>query len=271
MKWFSQRKEFKKVSDVIQTETMSEELRNSLWNALDIILWSRRGYTWREHGQADIKPFSKVLWFDFFKKPIDTIPNNGHEILKTIRKYFFGCKWFESYDLLEFIVSFYENDTKLVNILNVILEQGLAGYRLIGGHVVDITDKQEVEMLESALEDTKYEGVNAHLKRALELLSNREKPDYRNSIKESISAVESIAKIITNNPSATLGQALKVLESNSKIHPALKNGFSSLYGYTSDKEGIRHAMLEEPSITAADAKYFLLSCTSFVNYLKSQI
>lgn len=44
-----------------------------------------------------------------------------------------------------------------------------------------------------------------------------------------------------------------------------------LYAYTSDEGGIRHAMLDEPNLTAADARYFLLSCTSFVNYLKSQL
>ena len=38
-----------------------------------------------------------------------------------------------------------------------------------------------------------------------------------------------------------------------------------------DSNGIRHAMLEEPELTPADARYFLLSCTSFVNYLKAQI
>ncbi|MHC4308090.1 MAG: AbiJ-NTD4 domain-containing protein, partial [Planctomycetota bacterium] len=119
--------------------------------------------------------------------------------------------------------------------------------------------------------DTKYEGVNAHLKRALELLSDKKNPDYRNSIKESISAVESITKIITEKPSSTLGDALKVLEKNGKIHTALKKGFSALYGFTSDEGGVRHAMLEEPDLSSADAKFFLLSCTSFVNYLKSQL
>jgi len=36
------------------------------------------------------------------------------------------------------------------------------------------------------------------------------------------------------------------------------------------KNGIRHAMLEEPNIGVEDAKFFLLACTSFVNYLKSK-
>ena len=46
---------------------------------------------------------------------------------------------------------------------------------------------------------------------------------------------------------------------------------SNLYGYTNDADGIRHAMLEQPNLTAADAKYFLISCTAFVNYLKSKV
>jgi hypothetical protein len=103
------------------------------------------------------------------------------------------------------------------------------------------------------------------------LLSNREQPDYRNSIKESISAVESLARIMTNNHKATLGDALKIIERSGKLHPALKEGFSKLYGYTSDEGGIRHAMLEEPNLTSADAKFFLISCTNFINYMKSKL
>jgi len=271
MKWFSQRKRLKKVSDVIQIESMSEDLRNSLWNALDVTLWSKEGYVYRQYGEPDIERFSRALWFIFFKKPIDERPERNHRVLDEIRDYFFGCKWFEVYDFLEFVVQFHNKTKGLTDLLNAILERELSGYRLVDGIVVDIIDKQEVEMLESALKDTQYEGVNAHLKRALALLSDRKNPDYRNSIKESISAVESIAKVIAGKSSATLGQALKIMETKKKIHPALKSGFSSLYGYTSDEEGIRHAMLDEPNITAADAKYFLLSCTSFVNYLKAQI
>jgi len=272
MKSFSQRKGFKPVSEVIQVDNMNEELRNSLWNVLDIFLWSADGYVHKQHGTPDIKPFSESLWFRFFKKPIDTIPSRyNSDILKAIRGFFFVCAWYEVYDFIEFIVDYYKESPRLIKVLNAVLEREISGYRIISGKVVDITNEQEVQMLQEALQDTRFEGVNSHLQRALELLSNRENPDYRNSIKESISAVESIAKIITGNPKTTLGEALKFLEKNGKIHTALKSGFSNLYGYTSDEGGIRHAMLEEPNLTSADAKFFLLSCTSFVNYLKSRI
>ena len=80
-----------------------------------------------------------------------------------------------------------------------------------------------------------------------------------------------MARIVAENPKATLSDALKAIERRGSLHPALKDGFVKLYGYTSDKGGIRHAMLDEPNLTSADARYFLLSCTSFVNYLKAQL
>jgi hypothetical protein len=271
MKRFSERKGYKPVSEVIQTEEISTELRNSLWNVLDQMLWSTEEYVYKSYGKPGIERFSRDLWFHYFKKPIDSRPFNYGDILKEIRSYFFKCPWYEVYDFIEFVVRYYDRLAKLPENINYFLEHEVSGYRIVSGHIVDITDKQEVEMLEEALRDTEFEGVNAHLKRALELLSDRKNPDYRNSIKESISAVESMARIITGNPKATLGDALHILEKGGKLHVALKKGFSSLYGYTSDEGGIRHSMLEEPNIDANDARFFLLSCTSFVNYLKSKM
>jgi hypothetical protein len=80
-----------------------------------------------------------------------------------------------------------------------------------------------------------------------------------------------MARIVAENPKATLSDALKALEKRGNLHPALKDGFVKLYAYTSDEGGIRHAMLDEPKLSADDARYFMLSCTSFVNYLKAQL
>ena len=64
---------------------------------------------------------------------------------------------------------------------------------------------------------------------------------------------------------------MRSIEGRGLLHSALKDAFSKLYAYTSDEQGIRHAMLDEPNLTRADARFFLLSCTSFVNYLKAQM
>jgi len=257
---------------------MNDELRNSLWNALDTAFWSTDDFVYGRHGDyGEIENFSRILWSSYFRKPVDSRPgygrsNRGQLILNTIREYFFNCEWNEVYDFLEFVVRVHAKDMpRLTDYLNQILSLDLAGYKFIDGLIVNITDAQESELLTVALADTQFGPVTAHLERALQLLADRKQPDYRNSIKESISAVEAMARVVAEAPKATLGEALKVLEKKGHLHPALKDGFSKLYGYTNDDDGIRHAMLDEPNINQSDAKYFLLSCTSFINYLKANL
>lgn len=272
MKSFSQRKGLKPVHEIIQHDSMNDELRNSIWNALDVALWSTNGFIWKQYGAAEIEPLGRALWFNYFKKPLDSRPDGNHKILAEVRSYFFSSEWFEAYDFLEFLLAYYERETPgLIKFINSILERELSAYRYVSGHLTDITNAQELEMLGHALGDSRFSGVTAHLQRGFELYANRENPDYRNSIKESISSVEAMARIVAENQKATLGDALKSIEKRGLLHPALKEGFMKLYGYTSDEGGIRHAMLDEPNLTSADARYFLLSCTSFGNYLKAQL
>ena len=268
MKRFSQRKGLKPVMEVIQIDSMNSELRNSLWNVLDMEIWSNHFIPER----YAIEPFSKTLWFNLFRKPIDSRPRHNPLILGEIRDRFFNSEWFEVYDFLEFVAGYYkEFRPGLVKSLNSILEREFSGYRFVSGRLVDITNAQELEMLATALKDSQFAGVDAHLQQALDLYAKRDDPDYRNSIKESISAVESMAKIISGKPKADLSDALKEMEKKKSLHAALKEGFIKLYGYTSNADGIRHSMMGKPNLDAADARYFLLSCTSFINYLKAQI
>jgi len=269
---FSERKSLKPISEIIQTDNINEDLRNSIWNILYLHIWNRKGFLYppTQFGEPGIENFSTKLWLDYFKKPIDSRPKYSQEILKSIRNYYYSCEWYEVYDFLEFVLNYFD-DKDANKAVNAILERELCGYRYIGGIISDITNEQEITMLEETLADQDFPSVNTHLQRALELLSDRDNPDYRNSIKESISAVESIARIITGKSKASLGEALKVIERSGNIHPALKESYSKLYGYTSDEGGIRHAMHDDPNLSVAEAKFFLLSCTSFINYLKTKI
>jgi len=60
---------------------------------------------------------------------------------------------------------------------------------------------------------------------------------------------------------------MKKIGDKIELHKALKTGFSNLYGYTSDADGIRHPMLEKANPPSEDAKYMLISCSAFINYL----
>lgn len=86
-------------------------------------------------------------------------------------------------------------------------------------------------------------------------------------IKESILAVESMCRPLSGDPKATLGDALGKVKNKMSIHPALEKAFKSLYGYTSDEGGIRHSLFDESNLTFTDAKFMLVTCAGFTNYL----
>lgn len=269
---FSERKGLKKLRTEVQIDSIDNALRNRLWNVLDFYLWKRG----REHADysyghmsEEMKSFFIRLWHYYFRKPVDTLSSKWADNYDKIRKYYFGCPWNEVYDFVEFTAKNYPDKPvkpKFMKTCDGVLESELSAYRFVGGKIIQVTSEEEISEIEEALA-TPLKPVRAHLEKSLELLSDRKSPDYRNSIKESISAVEAICRLITKNDKATLGQALKEVETKVALHGALKKGFSNLYGYTSSAEGIRHALLEETTLSFEDAKFMLVSCSAFINYL----
>jgi hypothetical protein len=81
--------------------------------------------------------------------------------------------------------------------------------------------------------------------------------------------VESAAKQITGQEQSTLPDALKLLEREKGIHPALRDALSRLYGYTSDEKGIRHALVESDNkdVGIDEALFMFSACTAFVSFL----
>ena len=273
---FSQRHGYKPIKDVIQIESIDQDLRTGLWNAIDFFYWHiGKPYELMSSSyNEELSVLFDLLWLDYFKQPLDTIPERPYIAEKQIRDYFFDCRWSEVYDIVEFIANNYpgspRND-KFISYCNVILEREVSGYRFIGKTITPITDKGEIAEIEEASRVSKdLEPAAIHLNSALEKLSDKESPDYRNSIKESISAVESIATQIAGKDKAKLTEALEILSGKIQLHAALRQGFIKLYGYTSDAEGIRHALLKETKLDLdfEDAKFMLVACSAFINYLK---
>jgi len=196
MKLFSQRHGYKPVKNVIQLDSMDSDLRNGLWNALDMYYWSKAGHTHALKDDREIYPLIHHLWLDYFKRPTDSISFSWANTYTHIRSYFFSCDWYEVYDFVEFVASYYYDlpvNKEFMKYCNEILERELSGYRFIGEKIAPITAEEEITEIEKALESTdSLRPVVIHLQEALKLFSDRKSPDYRNSIKESISAVEAI-------------------------------------------------------------------------------
>lgn len=265
----------------IQVDSMDRNLRNRLFNIV--------------HSFSEASPFiNEELKFVVDRlgwKVEVTSQRNWNIIDNILEKKNSDIPWYMPYEVIELFFEAKRNHCqecefrsedecnycgytvwyKNVTIdINMILEQEKSGYRLLRDKFVNIINNEELEEISCTM-DSQYEPVRTHINKALSLYADRKKPDYENSIKESISAVESICCIITGSTGsqATLGNTLKKLEKDGGvvIHGAMKTAFEKLYGYTSDSDGIRHGGIDFTNAPAEDAKYMLVSCSAFINYL----
>ena len=279
---FSEKYGFKPIKTIIQKESIDTELRNVLWNTLKIFYWERAyyysgvGYSSCLLSYNDNKHLQTIchrLWMSFFKEPLDTLSDNWEKVLPKIRHFFFGCEWYEVYDFIQFIAEKFPDkqiNISFMNACNKLLKREVSAYRFVNGEIAPIVSDEEIECIEESLK-SREKPVRDHLNRSIQLLSDRKSPDYRNSIKESISAVEALTKRVTESDSGTLGKLLSELESKKGLHPALKGAFSKLYGYTSDANGIRHALTEDSNVSFEEAKFMLVACSAFINYVTSML
>ncbi len=258
-------------SKEIQYENISQELRNRIWN-LFYQTEIKEGGLSSERLSLTLKGAQTIeeKIVDRFGLLINVAKGKStdEQLKQYVLKFF---RWYEVYDFIEIHISYLGEDDRKERIkqYNNLLEQEKAGYRVVNGVIAPITNESEIKAIEQA-SNSKFLSVNQHIQKALNFYADIQTPDYENSVKESISAVEAMCCIINgmSGANATLGKAIKKLKDNGiHIHSAMENAFLSLYGYTSDENGIRHGGIDFTSVPAEDAKYMLVSCSGFVNYL----
>lgn len=198
--------------------------------------------------------------YDRFAEIISSAPYN--EVLDFL---WYVCHWIATHTTSTSFVH------EIYNGFNQLFEKEYVGYRFIAGEIVRITDKSESAEIEQACL-IPFDGARTQLQKALGFLSDREHPDYKNCVKESISAVESVCKVISGNEKAALKDAINGLIANGmNIHGSLKSAILALYGYASDEGGIRHAEREtESTVTFEEAKFMMVTCSAIVNYLVAE-
>jgi hypothetical protein len=272
---FAQRHGYEPMKMPFQREAVDNELRTKLWNVLSACIWDHwePASEWRSQSDAArrIQDMTKRLWIHLFNRDLDTLPEfkssygkkGAYDVMK---HFFFTCPWYNVYTFLEELAQDRSNllRDEARQWIDAELERHNAAYRFVGTTITEITSEHEIAAIETA-QEIAPDPVREHLRAALRMLSDREMPDYRNSIKESISAVESACRVATGMPKGTLSDALKRIPN---LHPALALGFDKIYGYASDANGIRHSLTERPTNTYGEAKFMLVACSGFVSYLQ---
>jgi hypothetical protein len=249
----------------LKLREISQELRALLWNEMYriIVSWSIDG---------ELVQFGARLFRDMHirheHKMVDEFSLSTDFILRKYKALFASGDYIDIFDLLQWIFQREYLTEDFARSIDAVLETSRSAYRVFDGTtIVPIGSLDEVKVLERAFTDlanSEFHGARAHLLKAgSELTAGR----ISDSIRESIHAVESVARLL--EPTGDFSKALAKLEKSTKIHGAMKAGFSALYGYTSDENGIRHPLLDENAakVDETDALFMIGACASFVSYL----
>lgn len=247
-----------------------------------LILPDYLGESWNS-SRASTKPLEAREVHDTFLAVIrseeSTWDINNESVWDAIKHTVKTCEWAHFFDFVELIGDllikkekedswvFDEFPTLYRDKVNKLFEEDLVGWRLNEQAV--LTRKlpsslsQKSESAQKLLKD-KFEPAREHFRKAGSYLYQHP-IDEANSIKEIISAVESVARTLTSKN--TLGSSLNKLKSEPHFSQPLIDGLSKLYDFSNQKPMIRHGHPKIGSPTTAEAELAYALGTAYILYL----
>jgi hypothetical protein len=251
---------------------LTKELRARLWQVLYLELSEnieRDDHRYPSYFQGRWLTILKDKYVFRDHEMIDGFQNRALDHIEAMKHQFSRGSYLQVFGLIQFFLRHPACPHDFWMGFEAVLRDCRAAYCIFDCNtIIPVTSDEDRVALERAFADvavSEFKGARAHLRNAGSELSNGH---YAASIRESIHAVESVARVLEPS-AATLTPALAALSTKVRIHPALKSGFSNLYGYTSDEKGVRHALIDGAAadVDEADALYMLGACASFVSYL----
>lgn len=275
---FSQAQGYECLPSQLKLEELPDEARVRLWNLFHNSMKFR--YNLPPHSVV-----TAIIWRDilldlhcnYFSQLIQCenaraeIYREG-SVIKLFQPIFLRADFNKVFDLLTAIMRNANCPKDYIDGVSKIFRSTRLAYFVLTDAPVTIlpqATEQEGESIINAINDVDalgMSGAKEHLRSAGESINHHDWPE---SIRYSISAVESVARQLDPNASKKLGTALKRLRDNHELHPALVEAFLKLYGYTSDESGIRHPLLEDATanVGSEEAIFMFGACASFVTYL----
>lgn len=194
-----------------------------------------------------------TLWYHFY----DFVELAGIEIKKAEVNHAFDDEWLEKFGFES-----YRED------VNRVFSQEKIAWRLNPESVLIRTLPSDLEkrmnQVDAQLKD-KFAPAREHFKKARRYCM--EHPlDPENSIKEIVSALESVARTLCPG-ATTLGDALKDMRKKSYIPSMLVPVFEKFYAYANAEPAVRHGSSFPSSVNLMDAELALHTGLALIRYL----
>ena len=250
---------------------LSRQARVHLWN----IIYGRldEATALPDWGKAYItEPWKTILlhYHIHLHKPADEFSSAYEAHASEIKKLFLHGAFNQVLDFLQFVLRHHSTPHEFRDSVSSMFRYCMCAYTVIedGPTIVPISLPEQGKSIQDAFRVLKpglFKGARSHLRKSAEYIKTG---DLAGSVRESIHAVESVARRLNADAEKSLKPALDALSQKAHLHPAFKRGIENLYGYTSDEDGIRHALLgEQEKVDIDDAVFMFGACASFTAYL----
>ena len=185
-------------------------------------------------------------------------------------------EWFKFYDMCEFLIANGSRGREIAAAIQRALDKmGNPGCRLMDGKFVPDFSREEAEEVRMACARA-FTGARMHMKNAVAAFADRERPDYAHTVKEAISAVESLVKELTGKEEVRSG--LRQLAKDGILPkdrdpkgkaPFLVEALDRYWAYANKTS--RHGLKSgESPPDAGTARFLLVTCAAFVNYMTAR-
>ena len=255
---FSQAQGYEEIPGPLKLEDLPKDARTRIWNLFfghleksmgtDIALdGSWIAGDWAQVFQAEHATFDVIGALDDWRT--DFWP-----FCKDLRTRIESLPFNKLFDLIQFVLRHPRCPRRFVTEMRSTFADSRLAYTIDVGPPPTIfpaaTPEEGAAIVKSLqlLRQADLDGSAAHLRQASACINEG---DWAGSVRESIHAVESVARQLDPEAAQTLGPALKSIERRGALHPALKKAFDALYGYTNNEQGIRHALLDQTDTKVA--------------------
>ena len=272
---FSQARRRETLPRALELEELPAATRVKIWNLFYAHLGKSTKSGWvverrRLTGEwADLLLKVHVCHDD---RPIDEWDNRFRRVCRPLRQRLETQPFNEVLALIQFVLRQGECPAAFRSSMQRIFARDSLAYRILDlgdATIVPAATETEGEAVATAIRELGRAGLagsETHLRQSADCI---DRGDWAGSLRESIHAVESVARWIAPEKTRSLTRAIDLVDRDTPLHPRLKQACKMLYRYTSDEQGIRHALLDRSRarVGMEEALFMLGACASFASYL----
>jgi len=125
----------------------------------------------------------------------------------------------------------------------------------------------QIEEARYLLKEPEFKGADKHFEKAIKAVNVRPNPDVENCIKDAVSAIESVGRIIVNDDKAMLSDIIKIMVRKGVIPKLLGETMQKVYAYRGDEPGVAHGLVGDSKVTRDEAECVLAVSAAIIIYL----